>query len=73
MPVEVVDLIDRLLCINPFERLGAGPIGSDNDFKALKSHKLFEGINFERMKLGNISPPIPRDLIENYERIKKEK
>lgn len=49
MPVEVVDLVDRLLNLNPYERLGAGEEGQPNDFEALKSHKVFEGINFERM------------------------
>ena len=70
MPLEVVDLIDRLLSLNPYKRLGAGPPGSDNDFEALKKHKLFEGINFEKMKQGLVAPPIPKDLIENYERLK---
>ena len=73
MPLEVVDLIDRLLSLNPYERLAAGPQGSDNDFEALKNHKLFEGINFEKMKQGEVAPPIPRDLIENFERLKNEK
>lgn len=50
MPLEVVDLVDRLLNLNPYERLGAGEEGSANDFQALKDHKLFEGINFERVK-----------------------
>ena len=50
MPLEAVDLTDRLLSLNPYERLGAGPPGSDNDYSALKNHKLFEGINFEKMK-----------------------
>jgi len=28
MPLEVVDLVDKLLSLNPFERLGAGEPGS---------------------------------------------
>ena len=47
MPLDAVDLINKLLALNPRERLGYGPEGSDLDFKALKSHAFFKGINFE--------------------------
>ena len=49
MPVEVVDLVDKLLSLNPFERLGAGEEGSDYDYEAIKKHKFFEDVNFERI------------------------
>jgi hypothetical protein len=32
MPVEAQDLIDRLMQLDPFQRLGAGPPGSDNQY-----------------------------------------
>lgn len=50
MPLDVVDLVDKLLQLNPLERLGGGPKDSKFDFKALKSHNFFAGINFERVK-----------------------
>lgn len=46
MPEDAIDLVDKLLQINPLERLGVGPKGSKNDFEALKSHNFFKGINF---------------------------
>lgn len=52
MPLEVVDLVDKLLQLNPLERLGSGPSGSKFDYAALKSHVFFKGINFERLKRG---------------------
>ena len=71
MPPEVVDLVDKLLSLNPFERLGAGSPGTTNDYQALKSHQFFNGIDFDQIKLGLIAPPISHDLIENYQRIIK--
>ena len=47
MPHEAVDLIDKLLALNPLERLGYGPKGSGIDFEALKSHNFFKGLNFD--------------------------
>ena len=65
MAPEAVDLIDELLKLNPVERLGCGAKGSDIDFKALKSHKFFAGLNFDRVQNGQISPPIPQDLFNS--------
>lgn len=69
MPIEAVDLIDNLLSMNPYERLGAGEKGKPYDYEALKAHKFFEGLNFERIADGKISPPIPRDIIDNIDKI----
>ena len=41
--MEAVSLIDKLLQLNPLERLGAGAKGSSLDFEALKSHEFFKG------------------------------
>jgi 3-phosphoinositide dependent protein kinase-1 len=41
IPEDVKDLVRRLLLLNPDERLGAGPPGSDNDYTALKGHEFF--------------------------------
>jgi hypothetical protein len=43
-------LIEKLLRIDPIQRLGAGTantdFGAENDMDALKAHPFFEGINF---------------------------
>lgn len=49
LPVEAVDIIDKLLQIDPKKRLGAGDIGSDNEYDKLKAHPFFKGINFKRL------------------------
>jgi serine/threonine protein kinase len=38
MPLDAVDLIDKLMQLNPLERLGFGPEG----FEKLKSHEFFK-------------------------------
>ena len=43
---EAKDLIDRLLQLEPQQRLGAGVPGSDNDYAALKWHPFFNGLDF---------------------------
>ena len=32
------------------------------DFEALKSHKFFAGLNFDKIEKGKIAPPIPPEL-----------
>ena len=46
MSDEAKDLITRLLQVDPYRRLGAGKPGGSNDYKALKSHPFFKGIDF---------------------------
>jgi hypothetical protein len=38
MSLEALDLVEKLMQLNPLKRLGAGPKGSDIDFQALKDH-----------------------------------
>ena len=57
LETETVDLIDRLLHVDPLSRLGAGQKGGDNDYTALKSHPFFNGINFKT--LSEVAPPVP--------------
>jgi len=40
---SAVDLIQKLLCLDPHQRLGAG----ENGYAALKAHPFFNGISFE--------------------------
>ncbi len=61
---EAVDIIDRLLHLEPSERLGVGPEGSENDFEALKSHPYFKGINFKL--LDQTAPPVPADRFDKF-------
>ena len=46
---EVVDIIDKLLQLDPRNRLGSGKEGSDLSFSVLKAHPFFTGINFETL------------------------
>lgn len=45
MSVDAIDLIDKIMQLNPLERLGFGIDG----FKKIKSHKFFESIDFEKI------------------------
>jgi len=65
MPEDAIDLVDKLMQVNPLERLGVGPKGSKFDFDSLKSHEFFKGINFQRIANKSIAPPIPLDLFNN--------
>lgn len=66
MPVEAVDLVDKLLQLNPLARLG---VDINNDIRinydALKSHDFFKGLNFDRIKNRLVQPPIPVELFQN--------
>lgn len=53
VPPEAADLIGKLLRVDPYERLGAGPVGSDNDIEVLKAHPFFAGIDFSQLHLMN--------------------
>ena len=57
LPLDAVDLIDKLMHLNPYQRLGAGFDNSDNDYEHLKQHIFFKSVNFK--KLEQIAPPIP--------------
>ena len=45
MSVDAIDLIDKIMQLNPLERLGFGEDG----FKKIKSHNFFESIDFEKI------------------------
>lgn len=48
VPSKAKDLIEKLLRIEPYERLGAGSFFGDreNNMDILKAHPFFDGINF---------------------------
>ena len=54
---DLMDLIDKLLQVDPSERLGAGKPGTHNDYQALKSHPFFRTFKWDSLKSTN--PPIP--------------
>ena len=64
LEAEAVDIIDRLLHLDPAERLGAGEPGSGNDWEALKAHPFFKGINFKL--LNQTAPPVPADRFSTF-------
>ena len=59
LTAESVQIINSLMQVDPFQRLGAGKPGSDLDYEALKSHPFFKGISFKQ--LSNTSPPVPHE------------
>ena len=53
IPIKARDLIEKLLRLDPSERLGAGSYFGDtnNSIDALKSPPFFDGINFSTLSL----------------------
>lgn len=68
-PPEVNDLVDKLLQLNPTDRLGAGAPGSSNDYRALKAHPFFKGIDFNT--LATSTPPIPPEYNAYFKQLEK--
>ena len=57
MKDDAKDLIQKFLVVEPSERLGWGPDGSEN----IKKHHFFKGINWNDAKMKKIKPPfIPK-------------
>ena len=67
---HTTDLIDSLLQLDPTKRLGAGPPGSAFDYKTLKAHPFFKGINFNTLQ--KTSPPLSVDLQILADKVQKE-
>ena len=62
LPLEAIDLIDKLMQLNPHLRLGAGEPGSDHDYECLKSHPFLKSISFK--KLQTTPPPVPAERFQ---------
>jgi serine/threonine protein kinase len=57
MNKDAKDFIQKLLIINPSERLGSGPNGIED----IKNHPFFKGINWNDAEMQKIKPPfIPK-------------
>lgn len=64
MEPEAKNLIDRMLDLNPCNRLGCGRSGTPNDINAVLNHPFFEGISFPT--LHKVKPPIPSSLLTAF-------
>lgn len=64
MEPEAKNLIDRMLDLNPMNRLGCGRSGTPNDISAVLNHPFFEGIEFQN--LSKTKPPIPPTLLTAF-------
>ncbi len=56
-PSVAADLVDKLLCMNPKERIGSEHCGG---FAVLKAHPWFSGMDFDN--INNSTRPLPNDL-----------
>lgn len=65
MNMDAVNLIDMLMQLNPLQRIGYGAGANELDYKALKAHPFFAGLNFDRLDRGLIKPPIPTEMFRN--------
>ncbi len=54
MSEDAKDLIDRLLSLDPYLRLGAGRPGSALDYAHLKKHPFFKGLDFNELNHMNV-------------------
>ena len=63
---DAADLIEKLLQLNPRERLGAGAPESGYGFDTLKAHPFFAGINLWDIKQSK-TVPIPREAFSRYQ------
>lgn len=69
MDADLKDLIEALLQLNPKDRLGADIGDENNGLQALKSHKFFNGIDFNNIHKRTV--PVPEDLRATLEMIQK--
>lgn len=56
-----MDLIDKLLKLNPNERIGVDSSHTGNPFKEIKDHAFFKDFDFENYRKSPI--PLPKSLI----------
>lgn len=64
MPYDAMDLVSKLLILNPKERLGAGNPGQPNDSIALRSHPFITSISLDRI----FTLPVPCDQMPDRAR-----
>lgn len=59
-PEKAKDLVKCLLINDPKERLGSGSKGEENNYKALKLHPFFTGIDFD--SIYKMTPPYKKEF-----------
>lgn len=57
---EAKDLVERLLKLNPMERLGAEKLGCPNDINLLMRHPYFAGVNWESLEDSVVPLKLPK-------------
>mmetsp|Transcript_12375 Transcript_12375/g.12408 ORF Transcript_12375/g.12408 Transcript_12375/m.12408 type:complete len:125 (+) Transcript_12375:640-1014(+) len=67
MPDDGIDIVRRLLVVNPAERLGGGSLGSENDMNALKNHPFISGFDLNSI----MSQTVPFENIPEINRPKE--
>lgn len=63
-PAKAKDLVEKLLVLDPSNRLGCEECGG---FEALKAHCFFDGINWETLHLETPPPLIPCTVVDGQE------
>ncbi|KAH8093861.1 kinase-like protein [Cristinia sonorae] len=64
---EAKDLVQKFLIRDPAQRLGAGPPGSPNDVRALRSHPFFASINWATL-WSDPAPPFEAGMVKKEPR-----
>jgi serine/threonine protein kinase len=63
---DAFDFVNKLLVKDPTARLGVTTEGSGLDYKAIKAHPFFAGVDWEALLAGTVAPPYVPEL-ENPE------
>ncbi|CAG9317220.1 unnamed protein product [Blepharisma stoltei] len=72
MPDDGIDIVRKLLVVNPADRLGGGSLGSANDMNALKNHPFISGFDLNSImsqavpyeNMPEINHPKENDVLE---------
>lgn len=71
MPEDALDLVDKLLRLNPLERFVLTDGELRIDYQQLKSHPFFDGINFTMIMESMIHNPLLKE--ERDQKVEEEK
>lgn len=63
MDQHAADLIQNLIVMNPLERLGSGVEGTNLDYKSLKKHPFFNGIDWTGIENGTVTSELNEYVI----------
>jgi 3-phosphoinositide dependent protein kinase-1 len=68
LPKEAVDLMDKLLQVDPLQRIGTG----ENGYADIKAHPFFKGVNWKNLISENPPELVDEDIKESIDRKLKE-